>query len=388
MALQRTVSAFNPRLYDVFAGLDVDKRSIVVTFTDWRQSVKSIRMPYSSQHLIGYVRKHFPKKRIAFVYEAGPTGFGLFDQLTAKGHPCLVVAPSMVPRAPGQRVKTNRLDSENLSRKLRGGDLQSIHVPSPTYRELRHLVQLRDTHVSQVAATKCRIKSLLTYEGIEFPAENETWSAEAVRKLQELNCSGAVRFKLDNLIRTLQFHFQSAAATHKELRRYCHNNPELQKTIALLTSIPGIGLTVATHLAARLGDPEEITKLTQIAGFLGLASSERSTGDSQNRGPITRVGDSRLRNKLIQSAWVAIRKDPELLAFYRRIHNRNPKDAAAKKAIVAVARKLTTRIYAILKQQRPYVLRPDSSIVSLTKDETGGPTGKARRRTERSATKG
>jgi len=388
MTSQKTVSTFDPRHYDVFAGMDVDKRSIVVTFTDWEQSEKSIRMPYSSEHLLGYVRKHFPKKRIAFVYEAGPTGFGLFDDLGAKGHPCLVVAPSMVPRAPGQRVKTNRLDSKNLAKKLRGGDLQSIHVPSTTYRELRHLVQLRDTQVNQLAATKCRIKSLLTFEGIEFPAENERWSAEVVRKLQELNCSGAVRFKLNILIQTLQFHFQSAAATHKELRRFCNNNSELQKTIALLTSIPGIGLTVATHLAARLGDPSEITKLTQIAGFLGLAQSEHSTGNSQNRGPITRVGDSRLRSKLVQSAWVAIHKDPELLAFYQRIHGRNPKDAAAKKAIVAVARKLTTRIYAVLKQQRPYVLRPHSSNISLTKVETGGPKGKTRRRTEGPTTKG
>jgi transposase len=376
MRSRKTVSAFNARKYDIFAGLDVDKRSIMVTFTNWRQWVGSLRIPYSSEHLLRYVRKHFPKRRIAFVYEAGPTGFGLFDDLTAKGHPCLVVAPSMVPRAPGQRVKTNRLDSENLSKKLRGGDLQSIHVPSVTYRELRHLVQLRDTHVRQVAATKCRIKSLLTYQGIEFPSEDETWSAEVVRRLQALNCSGAVRFKLNDLIRTLQFHSHSAADTHKELRRFCQNNPELKKTTTLLTSIPGIGLTVATHLAARLGDPQEITEVRQIAGFLGLGSSERSTGNHENRGPITRVGDSRLRNKLIQSAWVAIRKDPELKAFYWRIYRRNPKQAAAKKAIVAVARKLTTRIYAILKEQRPYVLRPDGSNASLTNEETGGPRGR------------
>ena len=102
-------------------------------------------------------------------------------------------------------------------------------------------------------------------------------------------------------------------------------------------------------------------------------SSEHSTGDKVNRGSITRAGDSRLRNKLIQSAWVAIAKDPELRAFYRRIFERHPKRVAARKAIVAVARKLTTRMYAVLKQQRPFVIRPDSSIAPLTTEETVGP---------------
>jgi transposase len=279
----------------------------------------------------------------------------------------------MVPSAPGQRVKTNRLDSKKLSEGLRGGQLHSIHVPSPVYRDLRHLVQLRDTHVRQMTATKCRIKSLLLYQGMAFPAEDGRWSARALGELKLMPCSGAVRFKLDQLIRTLQFHFQSAVTVQKEIRRFCQNDPELQQSISLLTSIPGIGWIVASHLVARLGDWREINNVRQIGGFLGLVSSEHSTGDHQDRGAITRAGDSRLRNKLIQSAWVAIGKDPELRAFYRRIYQRHPIKVAARKAIVAVARKLTTRIYAVLKEQRPYEFRVDSSAAPLTAEETGGP---------------
>jgi transposase len=373
MTHQNQESQFTPRDYDIFAGMDVDKRSIAITFADHGKLMESLRLPYSSEHLLKYVRKHFPGQRIAFVYEAGPTGFGLYDDVIAEGHPCLVVAPSMVPRAPGQRVKTNRLDSKNLSKGLRGGELESIHVPSPTYRELRHLVQLRDTHARQLTATKCRIKSLLLYQGISFPAADGKWSARVLRELQALPCSGAVHFKLDNLITTLQFHYKSASTVQKEIRRFCQQDPELRRSISLLTSIPGIGWIVATHLVARLGDWREIRNVRQIAGFLGLVSSEHSTGDHENRGPITRSGDSRLRNKLIQGAWVAIRRDPELREFYRRIYNRQPKKEAAKKAIVAVARKLTTRIFAVLKQQRPYVFRADSSTAPLTAEETAGP---------------
>jgi transposase len=372
MTVQTRGSAFVPRDYEIFAGLDVDKQSIAVTFADHRELVKSLRLPYSSEHLLSYVRNHFPKQRIAFVYEAGPTGFGLYDDLIAEGHPCLVVAPSMVPTAPGQRVKTNRLDSKKLSEGLRGGQLQSIHVPSPVYRELRHLVQLRDTQMRQLTATKCRIKSLLLYQGITFPAEDGKWSRRVLRELQLLPCSGAVRFKLDQLMGTLQFHFNSAATVQKEIRRFCQNDPELRQSIRLLTSIPGIGWIVASHLVARLGDWREINNVRQIGGFLGLVSSEHSTGDHEDRGAITRTGDSRLRNKLIQGAWVAIRRDPELRAFYRRIYQRHPKKVAARKAIVAVARKLTTRIYAVLKQQRPYEFRVDSSAAPLTAEETAG----------------
>jgi transposase len=371
MTVQAQVSVqtqeFTPRNYQVFAGLDVDKHSIAVTFCNHEGLLRSLRLPYSAAQLLNYVEKHFPGQRLAFVYEAGPTGFGLYDELVAAGHPCLVVAPSMVPQAPGARVKTNRLDSQKLTEGLRGGQLRSIHVPSVKYRELRHLVQLRDTQVQQLTATKCRIKALLLYEGIAFPNKGDHWSARVLDELLELPCSESVRFKLDQLIGTLHFHFNAAGAAQKQIRHYCQNDAELRQLTGLLTSIPGIGVIVATNLVARLGDPVLITNVRQIAGFLGLVSSEHSTGERQNRGAITRAGDSRLRNKLIQSAWVTIRKDPELREFYRRVYERHAKKVAARKAIVAVARKLTTRIYAVLKEQRPFVLR-EVSAAPLTRE--------------------
>src|SRR5882762_9106548 len=380
MTIQAQVSVYSqvfvPRDYDVFAGLDVDHHSIAATFTDHQRLMQSLRLPYSAGQLLNYVKKHFPGQRLVFVYEAGPTGFGLYDKLVAAGHPCLVVAPAMVPTAPGNRVKTNRLDARKLAENLRGGQLRSIHVPSPRYRELRHLVQLRDTHVQQLTATKCRIKALLLYEGIAFPSDagkEKQWSARVLDELLELPCSQTVRFKLDQLIGTLHFNFNAAAAAQKQLGHYCKNDAQLRQSIAWLKSLPGIGEIVATHLVARLGDPALITNVRQIAGFLGLVSSEHSTVAKQNRGEITRAGDSRLRNKLIQSAWVTIRKDPELREFYRRVYQRHPKRIAARRAIVAVARKLTTRMYAVLKQQRPFVIRPDSSVAPLTAEETVDP---------------
>jgi transposase len=366
------VSSFIPRDYDIFGGLDVDKKSMAVTFTDHATMRKCFKLPNSGSTLLNYTRKHFPGQRVAFVYEAGPTGFGLYDELTAANHHCLVVSPAMVPTVQRKRVKTNRLDSNKLSDGLRGGQLRGIHVPPASYRELRHLVQLRDSQVAQITASKLRIKSLLLYEGIPFPAANGKWSGRVLRELAALPCSGAVRFKLDRLIDALQFHFESAAKVQKEIRHFCQKDPELRQSISFIASLPGVGSITATHAAARLGDWRQISDVRQIAGFLGLVSSEHSTGDKENRGQITRIGDSRLRSKLIQCAWTAIRKDPELRAFYRRIYERQPKKVAARKAIVAVARKLTTRLYAVLKEQRPFVIRADSSIAPLTAEETAG----------------
>src|SRR5499433_2951964 len=222
--------AFVPQEYDVFAGLDVDKKSIAVTFSNHQQGfVRSLHMPYSVENLLKHVRKHFPDQKVAFVYEAGPTGYGLYDGLAVQGYNCLVAAPSMIPRAAGQRVKTNRLDSRGLSESLRGGQLKSIHVPSPIYRELRHLTQLRDTLVSEGAGTKQQIKSLLLFEGIPFPLApaGSQWSLKGKAQLRKLECSKSVRFKLDQLLDNEEFSEKQVVKATQEIRKFCQNDPEL-----------------------------------------------------------------------------------------------------------------------------------------------------------------
>lgn len=359
----------SPRQYDVFIGLDVDKTSISMTCVDHEQMVQSVRMPHKADQVIRYVQRHFAHQQIALAYEAGPTGYGLYDQLTHAGYPCLVVAPSMIPTAPGQRVKTNRLDSQKLAVSLRGGQVHGIQVPSPVYRHLRHLVQLRDTFVQQSRATQCRIKALLLFEGIAFPGSQ--WSQVTITTLEQLPCAAAVRFKLDRLILTLRFAQQQVRETTREIRRFCTQEPELHRCLGYVMSIPGIGWATGTQLLARIGDWRQLRHVRQLAAFLGLVASEHSTGESIRRGAITRVGDARLRNKLIQSAWAAIRQDLELRAFYQRIAQRHPAPQASHKAIVAVARKLTTRVYAVLTEQRSYVVRQ-------TQEEPPTPLGETR----------
>jgi len=372
--------AFIAEDYDVFAGLDVSKKSIAATFTGRQGFIRSLQMPHNVEYLLNHVRKHFVDQKIAFVYEAGPTGFGLYDGLAAQGYRCLIAAPSMIPKAPGNRVKTNRLDSRGLSESLRGGQIQSIHVPSPVYRELRHLTQLRDTVVRQAAAHKQRIKALLLFEGIEFPpaAAGRQWTLRVKAQLRKLECSRTVRFKLDQLLDNLEFSEKQVLSSTKEIRRFCKEDAELSQSIAYLMSIPGIGWIVASQLLARIGDWRQIENVRQLGSFLGLVPTENSTGDTVDRGSITRAGDGRLRSKLIQAAWSAIRQDPELREFYRSVCRRNGPGKGPRIAIVAVARKLSTRVYAVLKNQRPYVVREQVHSAPLTQEETS-PQGTTRR---------
>lgn len=374
---------FIPRDYDVFAGLDVDKRSISVTFANHQGLLKSLRMPYSVEHLLNHVRKHFPDQKIAFAYEAGPTGYGLYDGLEAQAYRCLIASPSMIPKAPGQRVKTNRLDSRMLAQNLRGGQLKSIHVPTGVYRELRHLTQLRDTFVSEMVGMKQRVKSLLLFEGIEFPPApaGSQWSFMVKAKLRKLVCSSTVRFKLDELLDSLEFNEKRVVKTTREIRRFCKEDPELSRGMKYLISICGIGWIVASQLLARIGDWRELENIRELAGFLGLVPTENSTGERTDRGSITHTGDPRLRSKLIQASWSAIRQDAELREFFRSVCRRHPRNIASQVAIVAVARKLSVRISVVLMKQRPYVVREKVHSAPLTQEETS-PQGTTRREPE------
>ena len=374
---------FIPRDYEIFAGLDVDKRSISVTFADHQGLLKSLRMPYSVEHLVNHVRKHFPEQKIAFAYEAGPTGYGLYDGLEAQAYRCLIASPSMIPKAPGQRVKTNRLDSRMLAENLRGGQLKSIHVPTGVYRELRHLTQLRDIFVSEMVGMKLRIKALLLFEGIEFPPAppGSQWSFTVKAKLRKLPCSSTVRFKLDELLDSLEFNEKRVVKTTQQIRRFCKEDPELSRCMNYLMTIVGIGWIVASQLLARIGDWRELKNIRQLAGFLGLAPSENSTGDQINRGSITHTGDGRLRSKLIQASWSAIRQDGELREFFRSVCRRHPRNVASRVAIVAVARKLSVRISVVLMKQRPYEVREKVKSAPLTQEETS-PQGTTRREPE------
>jgi transposase len=375
--------AFIPREYEIVAGLDVDQRSIAVTFTDHHGGSRSVGMPYKVEHLVNYVRKHFPDKKVAFADEAGPTGDGLYDGLEAPAYRCVIAAPAMIPQAPGPRVKTNRLDSRKLAESLRGGQLKPLQVPSGPYRELRHLPQLRDTFVSELVGMKQRLKSLRLGEGLEFPSApaGSPWSGRVKPQLRQLSCPPTVRCKRDQLLDSVECTEKQGVKTTRAIRRVCQTDPELAQWLTYLMSIRGIGGIVGTQLLARIGDWRELKNGRQLAGFLGWVPTEPSTGENTGRGSITHSGDPRLRRKLLQAAWSAIRQEGELREFYRAVCHTHPRHLAARVAIVAVARTLSVRIAVGLRKQRPYEVRKKIGSAPLAQEETV-PQGTTRRQAE------
>jgi transposase len=341
---------FSVSNYDLLFPMDVDKKTIHLAVMNKERLIRKVPLPYDPINLLNYVRKAFPGQRGIFVYEAGPTGYGLYDFLREKGEGCEVAVPSMIPKAPAQRVKTNRLDAFNLGLQMRTNDLRLVKVPEKKYRDLRHLTRLRLKYAQRIVGTKNGLKGLYLFEGIKFPEGK--WSRRLISELQQITYRSAVDFKVRQLLTDLEFFRIQELKTKTEIRRFCRQDDELSRCISVLMSLPGVGWIISTYILGALGGFKHLISVKKTSGFFGLGPRENSTGDKVRKGEITAVGDPNARKMIIQGCWIAIRKDPELRLVYDKIYFRNPKQIAKQKAIVAVGRKMVCRIHAVLRDQR------------------------------------
>jgi transposase len=350
---------YAPRDFDIFVGIDDSKSKLSFTIMSDLALISSKTIPSDPKNVYNYIQRHFPEKQTLYAYEAGPTGFRLYDFLKEKGESCLVVSPASILKAANKKVKNNRIDSVKIASQLRAGTLHSVRVPEGPYRELRHLILLRENYAQARAVAKQRIKSLLLYTGLHacLPDTDMRWSGQYITLLKELSCSEAVRHKLDMLVMDLSYARSQTLSVLKQLKDFCRNQDELNEYRGYLQSIPGIGPITSLTILARIGDPKNLKNPREIAAFIGVVPTEKSTGDTVQYGSITHLGNRVFRSLIIEAAWVSIQHDTELRQFYDRIRSRNHPRIAAKKAIVAVARKLTQRIYCVLKEKRNYSLR-------------------------------
>jgi transposase len=314
-------------------------------------------MPSNPEHLYNYIKKHYNSDTVICAYEAGPTGFYLHDYLTQRNIKCLITAPASIPKASNEIVKNNRIDSVKITDHLMSGKMKAIRVPQGAYRELRDLVKIRQNYSSDRMKAKQRIKALLLYHNLHNALEQpkNKWSCNYINELKKLDCSFAVRHRLDMLIADLEYARKNLLSIHRTLKSFCAKHKQISEYLGYLQSIPGIGFVVAVTLLGKIGDPEQLQNPRELAAFIGIVPREKSTGDSVQRGPISHLGDKTLRFLLTEAAWVAIRKDRQLDQFYYRIKSKNHPKAAAKIAITAVARKLTQIIYRVLKDKRDYI---------------------------------
>jgi transposase len=354
-----TNQTYLPKEYDVFIGIDVDKKSYSFTAYDHSIMNRSKKIPSNPEYLYNYIQNQFGQERVICAYEAGPTGFGLYDYLKSRQVPCLVISPLAIKKACNERVKNNRIDSKQIAQQLKNGEFSSIRVPEGAYREFRHLARTRELYTDNRKRTKQRIKSLLLQESLysQFVEPRLEWSSNHLKKLKNIKCSCAVRNRLDMLLLDLDYNRRQILSVHRILKAFLKEHKGISEYISYIRSIPGIGPVTAMTILANIGNPENLKNPEEIGAFAGLTPTENSTGDIVRRGGITHFGNQTLRRLLIEAAWTAIRYDTELQQFYYRLKMRNAGSGGPQKAITAVARKLTKRIYRVLKEQRAYILR-------------------------------
>lgn len=259
-------------------------------------------------------------EHIMFCYEAGPTGYGLYRLIRSMGHECAVVAPSLIPRRPGDQVKTNRRDALGLARLLRAGELTSVWVPDEAHEAMRDLVRARTAAVETQRVHRQHITSFMLKHGRIFPRKKH-WSMRYMRWLQEQKFDHpAHQIALQEMVEALRVASERIKRIEAAIEEFVPNW-SLEPLVRSLQALRGVDLIVAVTFAAEVGDVTRFENPRQLMGYLGLVPSERSTGASVRRGGITKAGNSRVRHMLVESAW-SYRHPPRIGVKKLYIHER------------------------------------------------------------------
>lgn len=338
----------------VYVGLDVGKKSWKVSIYVNEHYHKTFSQPPRPEVLSSYLRRMFPKAEYQCAYEAGYFGFWIRQALINDGVNCMVVNPADVPTTHKEHtVKTDRVDARKLARSLRAGELQALYVPSTLALEARSLVRTRAGVVRKQTRCKNQIKAYLEFYGLMPPSglEAQHWSRRYIQHLHDLQQSRSDQ-SLYVLLRELVYLREVLADVTKAVRDLAWKEP-YATPVALLLTIPGIGLVTAMTLATELVTIDRFRQLDHLASFVGLVPGEHSSGEMEKSTSLTPRHNRALRSMLIEAAWIAVREDPALLKAFADLCKRMPKS----KAIVRIARKLLNRIRFVLKNQQPYVVR-------------------------------
>jgi transposase len=340
----------------IYAGFDVHLKSWKVTIMTEKLTHKTFSQPPKPVVLFNYLRKTFPGGTFHSAYEAGFCGYWIHNELLKFGIKSIVVNPADIPTTGKEKVmKTDPRDSVKIARSLRNGDLTSIHVPSIKTLEDRTLVRTRATLVQDLTRYKNRIKSFLYFHGIEIPEiftkSQMHWSNRFNKWLEDIQMTELSGQKSLIALLTQSKHLRaSILQVTKEINELAKTD-SYKKQVELLRSIPGIGLLTSMIILTEIETINRFANIDQFCGFIGLVPSTKGSGEDEGVGDITPRGHSNLRTAIIESAWVAARLDPALNKSYHNYCNR----MEANKAIVRIARKLTSRISFVLKNNQPYV---------------------------------
>lgn len=341
----------------IYVGLEDSSKSWKICVRSDRRIIHETSLESKAPVLLNYFRNRFPDCRIAVMYEAGFRGFNLCDRLKESGYECVVTPPHTVTEEKCNRVKNDRVDCRRLAKNLENGDYKRCHVPDKELREDRQLVRLSEQLTKNIVATKNRIRRTIEFHGLEGHFSGGAWNDKKYREsgqklLHALDLSESLHFTFSTYFAELSFLRDQKALVIKKLRML-KKKARYAESYKILFSCPGIGPLTAIRLVLEWGDIKRFKQRSPFSKFTGLSPSECSSGELDRKGHITRQGSGRIRRWLIESSWIAIRKDPVLLDKFNRVWRSS---GSKKKAIVAVARKFALRLRYLLLAGETYCL--------------------------------
>jgi transposase len=289
-----------------FVGLDVHKDTIAVAVANASggepRSVGTI--PHTRDAVVQLVRKLGPAERLHCCYEAGPCGYPLQRQLTGLGVRCTVVAPSLVPTKPGDRVKTDRRDALKLARLLRAGELTAVWVPDEAHEALRDLTRARADAREDLHRARQRVLKLLLRQGLAPPPTmKKAWTQKHRAWLQTVRLPQASQqVVLREYLLSVDQGQERLARLEAELAHAAEHSPHTP-VLGALQTLRGVGLITATTLVAELGDLSRFRSPRELMAYAGLVPSEHSSGPRQRRGGVTKTGNAHVRHVVVEAAW-------------------------------------------------------------------------------------
>lgn len=328
----------------VYLGIDVHKRTYMMTAICERAIVKRDTMSAQPWKVIRYLQRHFVGAEIHSVYEAGFCGFGLHRVLVAAGIHNIVVNPGSIEVAANAKVKTDRRDSKKQAEQLSRGMLKGIYIPTEEEELARVLSRTREQVVGQRVRVAAQIKSKLYYFGIIAFDDRRGVTESYLKELEGMQLPKELSYSLGLLIAQWRSLTLQLREIGEKLKEQAVEQAELEK---IYRSVPGVGPVTSRVLSNELGDlSKRFANEGALFCYTGLTPSEHSSGDSIRKGHISRQGPARIRKFLTEIAWRAIKEDEALMIIFQRI----AKTRGKKRAIVAVARKLIGRIRACFRQ--------------------------------------
>jgi transposase len=294
-------------------------------------------------------------RRLTFCYEAGPTGYGLHRLIERLGHDCLVVAPSLIPKKAGDRVKTNRRDALDLARQLRAGELTAVWVPDERHEAMRDLTRAREAAVEDLQSKRRQVLSLLLRLGRHYPGKR-TWTQTHMTWLASQKLEHAEqRIAFEEMLLAVR-HAQERITRLEQAIRTAVPDWSLTQVVTALMALRGLDFVSASAFLAEIGDLTRFQTPRELMGYLGLVPSEHSTGGKVKRSGITKAGNRRARRILVECSW-SYRHPPRVGA------EKLAKVAAAPRAVQEIAWKAQSRLCA---RYRALARRGKRSTVVVT----------------------